>query len=317
MDLGSTLFRFPYTDPSINTLLANLPEGSSCTYTRHFNHLEEFFLKLDSSFIVPSCSIHHDVRNSEPDSSYRENLRTLLHGLGNLLPSLFRGLTYGFDPAEVLRPLFYQVYTFEGEPFLFLVRLDLSAHLQEVEVLKKGTNDTTPQYRSNRLYLEADLLPLDTIEKDSFGNPCFWIKHLISQTWIGEEGRGYFVQGIWIDRDLSKFFTKLFLPPGSRLYPYYPYNSRYRTLCLSLAFPEAPRRAMFVPLLHRGIRFLSPYLPRIEETLKKTAFSENLELYQQIKASIPEGWYKEWESLRVRPYINEFDMKEYVLEEQP
>ncbi|MCX7787483.1 MAG: hypothetical protein N2442_07285 [Spirochaetes bacterium] len=317
MDPGSTLIRIPYTDPSINTLLANLPDGSPCTYTRHFNHLEEFFLKLDSSFIVPSCSIHHDVRCLEPDSFYLQNLYNLLQRLGNLLPYFFRGLTYGFDSAEVLRPLFYQIYTWEGESFLYLVRLDLSARLQEVEVLQKGTNDATPQYRSNRLYLEADLLPLEKIEKDSRGNPCFRIKQLISHTWIGEEGRGYFVQGIWIDRDLSKFFTKLFLPPGSRLYPYYPYNSRYRTLCLSLVFPEEPRRTTFVPLLYRGIHFLSPYILRIEETLKKTAFSENLELYQHLKASIPVSWYKEWDALQVRPYINEFDMKEYVLEEHP
>jgi len=314
---GATLLRFPYTDPSLNSFLANLPERAPCSYSRHFNHLEEFFLKLDCPFTVPSFSIHHDVRRTEPDPAYLQNLRTLLHDLGDLLPSLFRGLTYGFDPAEVMRPLFYQVFTWEGERFLYLLRIDLSTRLQEVEVLTKGTNDTTPFYRSRRLYLEADILPLEGIEQDPAGNPSFSIKHLVSQTWIGEEGRGYFVQGIWIDRDLSKFFTKLFLPPGSRLYPYYPYNSRYRTLCLSLVFPEASRRASFVPLLHRGIQFLSPHLPRIEETLKKTPFSENLELYQRIKASVPASWYNEWASLHVRSYINEFDMKEYVLEEQP
>lgn len=315
MDSGAILLQFPYTDPEINAFLSNLPQDSRCTYTRHFNHLEEFFLKLDSSFIVPSFPIHHDVRRTEPDPRYRQNLRSFLHAVGNLLPSLFRGLTYGFDPTETTRPLFYNVYSWKGELFLYLIRLDLLPHLQEVEVLQKGTNDTTPVYRSQRLYLEADILPLDEMTKNSSGNPCFRIKHLISQTWIGEEGRGYFVQGIWIDRDLSKFFSKLFLPTGSRLYPYYPYNSRYRTLCLSLAFPEESRRASFVPLLQRGIHFLAPFLSRIEETLKKTAFSENLELYQQIKASVPADWYKEWESLQVRPYINEFDMKEFVLEE--
>ncbi len=315
MDSGATLLRIPYTDPSINTLLSSLPEEYPCTYTRHFNHLEEFFLKLDSSFVVPSFSIHHDVRCTEPTPSYLENLHRILHALGALLPSLFRGLTYGFDPTEVMRPLFYRVYTWEGDLFLYLLRLDLSAHLQEVEVLQKGTNDTTPVYRSRRLYLEADIIPLEGKEKDQEG--YFRIKHLISQTWVGEEGRGYFVQGIWIDRDLSKFFTRLFIPPGSRLYPYYPYNSRYRTLCLSIPFPEVSRRETFVPLLHRGIHFLSPYLPRIEETLKKTAFSENLELYQQIKLTVPGEWYKEWMSIHVRPYINEFDMKEYVLEENP
>lgn len=317
MDPGSFVWVYPSTDDTLNKACTTLSEICPCHYSRHFNYLEEFFLKLGTSYTVPSFPIHHDVRIAQPDTLYLNNLRKTLLPLLDLLPSLFSGLSYLFDPAETLRPLFYQVYNQEKNSFLFLLRLDLSARLQEVEVLQKGSNDFTPAYRSNRLYLESDILPLEKHEIDSTGKRIFYMKRLISQTWIGEQGRGYVVQGIWIDRDLSKFFSKLLLPPGIRIYPYYPYNSRHTTLCLSPLFPEANRRGQYIPLADRAIRFLTPHLPAIETVLKQNEFSENLELFQRIKKEVPGEWYRDWERLRVRTYLNELDMKEYQIEEIP
>ncbi|MFQ3621807.1 MAG: hypothetical protein SNJ78_12790 [Spirochaetales bacterium] len=314
MERSYFVLRFPYTSSAINQILNSPSPGMGCGYTRHFNHLEEFFLKLDTPFTVPSFPIHHDVRSTEPGKEYLEKLTGMIQPLTLLLPTLFQDLTYGFDPSEVLRPVFYRTYSTEKGEYLFLLRLDLSPRLQEVEVLQKGTNDTTPSFRTVRLYLEADLLYL--LKKENLEKiPTFWIEKLISQSWVGEKERGYFVQGIWIDRDLSKFFSKLFLPPQSRLYPYFPFNSRYQTFCLSLLHPEMPRRNDYVNVLEKALDFLRPHIPAIENTLKNNPFSENLELYKSLKATVPAEWYGVWSALRVQPYINEQDMKEYSVEE--
>ncbi len=41
-----------------------------------------------------------------------------------------------------------------------------------------------------------------------------------------------------MDADLTKFFSKLFLPAGKKTYPYYPYLCKYKTVCQS---PDRPR----------------------------------------------------------------------------
>ncbi len=87
------------------------------------------------------------------------------------------------------------------------------------------------------------------------------VEQMISDTWIGETGRGYFIQGIWMDADLNKFFTKLVIPQGKRIYPYYPFTSKYRTICHNPIGISSAQRREAIPRLHRFIDFLKTPRP--------------------------------------------------------
>ncbi len=144
----------------------------------------------------------------------------------------------------------------------------------------------------------------------------FRVRQSISATWIGERGRGYFVQGIWIDREITKFLSKLFIPAGKRMYPYYPFTCRHRAICLSLVRPEAEERKSEVPKLHRASTFLEPHMRTIEEALQGNDFSENLDAFKSLKERVPPEWDTAWDSVALRMYLNDRDMKEYQLEDK-
>jgi hypothetical protein len=142
----------------------------------------------------------------------------------------------------------------------------------------------------------------------------FTIRRTISQTWMGERGRGYFVQGIWMDDELSKFFSRLLLPQGLRTYPYYPYMCKYRTVCLRLADPHPSRRESQLPVLHQVVEFLEPEMEAIQTSLRRAAFSEDLPLYTSLHSRTPPAWLHPWQHLSVRPYLNEHDMREFQVD---
>jgi hypothetical protein len=302
-----------YTDPVLNEKLKAIIPGR-VRYTRHFSRSEDFFLKLPETFTVPSLPIHHDVRLRTPSSEYLAKLRSLYSTIFTLVPDIFSDLSYLFDPAEILRPAFFHVYRFNESLYLFLLRTDLQFRPQEHEVLTPGTNDRTAEYRSDHIFLEADIIPLENVLTENTKLIGFTIKQSISQTWVGESGRGYFVQGIWIDREITKFLSKLFLHPEKRTYPYYPYTCKHRAVCHSVLEPEASERKKYISRLHRIGAFLGPYIPEIEEALKRNDFSENLEAFKAIKEKVPRAWYEDWNTLNLRPYLNDRDMKEYAVE---
>jgi hypothetical protein len=305
--------RVGYTDKRINTILEGLPAGRSCVpVSRHFSQNEELFFKLSGSFSVPSFSIHHDVRETVPEKKYIKNLRPLISQIANLMPDVFRGLTYFFDPADILRPAFYRVYDCGGEDYLFLLHIDLHWKAREHTLFTAPADNTkTAAYTTDKLFLEADLSPLEAGRAGAAG---FKILQSISQTWIGESGSGYYLQGIWIDGEITKFFTRLFLPPEKRLYPYYPFTCKYRTVCFNLAAPEEERRPSAVCLLHQIRDFLAPYIPVIEEALRRRAFSETLEEFAALKSKVREDWYQLWDRVNIRSYFNAAEMKEYEIE---
>lgn len=312
---GNTITVFS-TDEQLNSLIRNYgsaekDEDGGPLLPGYYSHTEDFFLQLPSSFRVPSFPVHHDIGQHTPTASLR---RALLESLGQiipLVPELFRGLTYYFDPADTSRANFFQLYRIKEQLFLFLLRLDLSFKPQYCEIEKKGGNDVTHAYTSDKLFVEPLLIPLESFQEEGGRIRSFTVEQHISSTWIGERGKGYFVQGIWIDRELTKFFSKIFLPPGTRSYPYYPFPCKYRTLCHAVLDYTAQGRKRHLGLLYHAKRFLLPYFGSIQEALTHQDFSEELPLFKSIKQKVPERWADIWNSLKVKAYLNDQDMKEF------
>jgi len=310
----SNEIRASYSDPAMDALLGGVGDEQR-PLTRHFTQSEEFFLKLEEELTVPQFSIHHDVRQPRPSPAYLASLLEVTGQVARLAPQVLKGLSWFFDPTEILRPGFYRLATCEGRPYLCLLRIDLVMRPSEATVIARGTNDTTPQYRSRRLFLESTVIPLAEAAEENGPARAFRVRQTISQTWIGEQGRGYFVQGIWMDADLTRFFSKLLLPPKRSTYPYYPYQCRYKTVCHSSIRFSPRARAESVPALHRCLGLLVPVMDRIEEAMKGTQFSEQMELFQELKRMVPASWYEEWESFRVEAYLNESEKKEFRIDD--
>jgi hypothetical protein len=302
-----------YSDPDLNQLLAGAA-GDGGGFSRHFNQVEEFFLRLNGEFAVPQLPIHHDVRQGTPEPAYRDLLRQVIEQVVRLAPAPFQELTHLFDPAETLRPAFFTLYDLEDRQYLYLLRLDLMYRPQVHRVLLKGSNDCTPAYSADQLYLEALTIPVERVVSDKGAIRELWLDQTISNTFVEETGRGYFAQGIWMDNDLTRFFTKLFLAPGVRLYPFRPFVCKYKTVCQTVIdfAPEGRRGGL--PLLHRALGFLRPVMPEIEASLRSRPFSESDPVFKRLKARVPESWNGTWGDLHVEAYLNERDMKEFKLE---
>jgi hypothetical protein len=302
-----------YADLGVNGLLGAIG-AEQRPFDRRFSQSEDFFLHLDEPLSIPHFRIHHDVRHAEPSTEYVAALRTVTAQLARRAPQVLKGLTYFFDPAEILRPSFYHIYCIGESLFLYMLRVDLMMRATESRVIERGTNDLTPAFATNHLFLEASIIPLDEVVRHGDRVKGFRIRQTISQTWIGEFGRGYFQQGIWMDADLTKFFSRLFLPPNKKTYPYYPYQCRYKTVCQSVIGLDPDSRAMAVPLLRRSLDFLLPEMERIQAEMKNTAFTEQMQIFQELKGRIPPDWYEAWAPVRVEGYLNESEMREFRIE---
>jgi hypothetical protein len=230
MEQLSNRIKVAYFDEELNRLIAALPEtpASGGMPLVKFNQNEELFLEFEEEFLVPSFPIHHDMKIAEPERDYMEALRELVKRITRRIPSAFHGLTYYFDSSEILKPCFFRLYRVGEAIYLYLLRIDLGYRPFEAELEEMGTNDRTPIYRTRRLYAESEFIPLESVSWKGEQVEAFNIRQLISNTWIGETGRGYFLHGIWMDTGLSKFFTKLVLPDGGRIYPFYPLSSTAR-----------------------------------------------------------------------------------------
>jgi len=315
MDQLLNEIRVVYPDAEINTILSSIPEAApSVGSSVRYNQNEELFLELERELLVPRFPIHHDVRRDEPSALYAYALRDLVRQLVAMLPDIFRGMTYFFDPAEALRPRFYRLYKVEDSVYLFLLRIDLMFRHFQGEVVEQGTNDVTPAYHTKRLFIESELIPLEAVMWEMGRAKAFKIRQLVSNTWIGETGRGYLVRGIWMDTDLSKFFSKLVLPDGARTYPFYPLFCKYKTICGEAAPPNPETRKRMLPLLHRAIAFLAPEMERIQDSLKNEPFSEKMPAFVEIRNRVPPTWREVFRGVSTRAYLDERDMKEFALE---
>ncbi|MFZ4616613.1 MAG: hypothetical protein ACOYM2_10520 [Rectinemataceae bacterium] len=302
-------------DPEINQILREIPAAAPDSASKiQFNQSEDLFLSLSQELFYPRLQIHHDIALLEPSASYAQALKRFVRDLALVLPSTLSGLTYYFDPAETLKPCFYRLYKVEESIYLYHLRIDLAQRPFEGEVLEPGTNDHTAAYSSPKLFLESEVIPLDAVMWELGRVRAFHIHQLISNTWIGETKRGHYVQGIWMDDNLSKFFTKLFQPVGTRIYPWFPFFCKYKTVCASVPNPGPEARRRIMPLLHRAINFLKPEMEKIQTQLRNEDFSENMPGYQALLAKIPPAWREVLTGYSSRPYLNARDMKEFVLE---
>jgi hypothetical protein len=310
----SNEIRVGFSDPDINLLLGSIGEQTR-SFTRHFSHNEDFFLELEDEYTVEQLPIHHDVRQAQPDHAYRARLKRVVDKLIGLAPQALKDLTYFFDPAEILRPCFYRLYRVGDRVYVYLLRADLTLRPGAASVLEKGTNDITPRYSTSRLFLEATVVPVEQVVMTNGKPSGFRVRQTISQTWIGEFGRGYFQQGIWMDTDLTKFFTRLFLPAGKRIYPYYPYLCRYKTVCESVIGLSAEKRMASIPRLDRSLAFLGPAMERIQSEMKSVSFSEDLKYFRELKEKVPPAWCDEFSTVKIESYLNAAEMKEFRVED--
>jgi hypothetical protein len=302
------------SDAEINDILNRPAPDGGRSPTRHYNQTEDFFLALAGPFTVASIPVHHDFADPRPDDRHTAALKRILGEVVPLAPQVFAGLTYFFDPADLLHPAFFKVYRIEDAQYLYLLKVDLSFRAQDGDILERGTNDVTSTYRTRHLFLESLFVPLERVNTEGDRIVSFVVSQTISQTWIGETGRGYFVQGIWMDLDLTRFFSRLFVPAGTRLYPFHPFVCKYKTVCQNVVDHDSDARRARLPYLHGAMRFLQPRLPEIQEALRGSQFSENMEQFRRIKAEVPPFLSSVWAEYTVETYLNARDMKEYRLE---
>ena len=307
--------RVAYPDAEINAVLSAIPEDArGVTSAVRYNHSEELFLELGAEIIMPRFPIHHDVHSDLPSAPYAYALRDLVRQLAETMPEVFRGLTYYFEPSEPLKPRFYRLYKVENSIYLFLLRIDIIFRHFHGEIVEAATNDVTPAFRTHHLFMESEFIPLEAVMWELGKARAFKVRQLISNTWIGETGRGYLLHGIWMDNDLSKFFSKLFLPEGVRTYPFYPLFCKYKTVCAEVVPPDFERRKRILPLLHRAISFLTPEMERIQNSLKAESFLETMPGFVELRSQVPASWKEILKGVSVRSYLNDREMKEYALE---
>lgn len=315
MEEANGVIRIYYTDEEINAAIKS-GEGAARNYSCHYSQNEDFFVRLPEPITVPHLPIHHDVTLKRPGQEYLAILRGLVKDLVRSVPGVFGSLTYFFDAGEILKPCFFQVYRIGDTLVLYLMRLNLLFKLHYGEITEQGTNDITPEYITQNLFIESDFIPLREVSVEEKKVKGFIINQIISETWIGETGRGYFVQGIWMDNELTKFFTKLFIPQGKRIYPYYPYLCKFRTIChtpLDLT-PEGRKRNL--ALFGKTFDFLMPRMEEIQEALRHTEFSEDLETFTALKRDVPDQLTAPWNDVVVERYLNDHELREFKIDFQ-
>jgi hypothetical protein len=309
--------RVVYPDAEINAVLSAITEhgrGVSCAV--RYNHSEELFLELGTEITMPRFPIHHDLRSEVPSAPYAYALRDLVRQLADILPDVFLGLTYFFDPSEPLKPRFYRLYKVENSIYLYLLKIDLVFRHFQGEIVEAATNDVTPAFRTRHLFMESEFIPVEAVTWEKGKARAFKVRQLISNTWIGETKRGYFRKGIWMDDDLSKFFSKIVLPKGVRTHPFHPLCCKYRTVCAEVVPPGSDHRKRILPLLHRAISFLAPQMQRIQDSLSRAGgdFSETMPEFIELYDRVPASWKEILKGVSMRSYLNARDMKEYALE---
>ncbi|MEA1911942.1 MAG: hypothetical protein U9N32_09765 [Spirochaetota bacterium] len=312
METTITNIAISYKSKKIDSILA--VESKTDMFTNHYNQNEDFFIKLETEFIVPTFPIHHDSDKKSPETTYLNALEKLMTQIIPYTSSIFSNMTYFFDQTEIFHPCFYQVYKYKEQLYLYLIRLDLLFKPSDGTIIESGSNDVTNSYKTSHLYLESNLIPITGYSSENGIINGFNIEQNISDTWIGESGRGYLLEGIWMDLELTKYLSKLFLPKGMNSYPYYPFTCKYKTFCHTLANLSVEGRKKHLLYLHTAREYVLPLLNEIQEELKEESFSINLPSFIRMRQKVPEFWNKVWKDLNVKSYLNSKDMKEFLVE---
>ena len=56
-------------------------------------------------------------------------------------------------------------------------------------------------------------------------------------------------------------------------------------------------------------------MKRIEQSMRDTSFSEDIETYKELKKQVPANWLEIWNNLKIDVYLNQQDMKEFSVED--
>jgi len=302
-------FLLSTSDPDVTRRLKGLDDAEPAL-DRRFTQEEDFFLVLDRPFVVDSFEIHHDVHQSSPSDRYRGVIRSVVDAWADQIPAVFQGLSWFFDPKDLFHPLFVQVLSRRGKPYLFVLRPDLTFRGRHDEVLDRGGNDTTPRYSTSSLFLESEVLPLESWDSAP-GEKRLFLSKLFQKTWEGESGQGYFLTGRWIDREISRLLSRVALPQGAKVFPYYPLRCRHDTLSVRCLTPTSEGRKLAAQVLETAWPLVTPWAERIQTELKALPFQDDHPLIEPLRQQWGPVLAPLWASYRLEPYLNENDQKEY------
>ena len=318
MVVSSGALNLGYSDSDINSLIRALRDNPtrSATPTRHFSQSEDYFIRLDRPFTVESFPVHHDLGQKKPHHKLTAAVQSLASQLADRVPGLLTGLTHLFDPSSNHRPLFFRLYEIEGTQFIYVARIDLTFRPTHGVTLERTTNQLTARYETRDLFIESDLFPLQAVETKRNRITGMTLEQSVSDTWIGETGRGYMRAGMWLDRDLTKFFSRLLTPVGLQTYPYYPFSCKYRSIAHGTTALDEEDRRKAVQIAAKGRAFLLPHVREIEEALRSVElneFSEELPEYKRLRRAAADLLGENWGTFELRSYLNEHDEREFEL----
>lgn len=302
-----------FSDDEVNQFLRT-PGGEDGRYTVHFSQNEELFVRFAEPFEVASFPVHHDLGDPEPHPRQRDAVRSLVRQIHERSGSVLGGLAHLFDVSANQRPSFFRLYKLGDIRVLYLTRIDLTYRPSRCELVERTTNAETARYRTRDLFLEADLYPLAELAADRGRIQKIRLEQPVSDTWIGETGRGYMRAGMWLDRDLTKFFSRLFVPEGVQTYPYFPFTCKYRTVSHSILDLSEDGRRRSAQLLRRAREFLLPHLREIENSLRNVennGFTERLTSFVRLKREVKPDWENVWNDFKIDMYLNEAEEREF------
>lgn len=251
---------------------------------RRFTPEEEFFLTLPRPFVVPTFEIHHRVDDPVPSPAYVAALRSLVADWVTQAPGAFAGLSWYFNSRDLFHPTFVQLLSSRGKHFLYLLQPDLTFRGRYAEVLVRGTNDRTARYQTNRLFVEAQVFPLQTWEVGPGGRKLFLAK-LFEDTWVGETGQSYLRTGQWIDREVTKVLTRAALVPGTKTFPFYPLRCRLGTLAVGCPDLDDAGRRRAAANLDAAWPLVAPWAPTIQADLKAEAYRDDHPLIERLRTA--------------------------------
>lgn len=297
------------SDAEVTGRLKNL-ETRSVPLDRRFTQQEDFFLLLDRPYTVESFSIHHNVHDPEPPLEYLQVLRSVVQAWTDQVPDVFVGFSWFFDPKDLFHPLFVQVLSGKEKKYLLLLRPDLTLRGRYSEVLTKGGNATTARYSTRHLFLESEVVPIEVFETTE-KQRTITLQKLFPFTWMGEEGRGYFTTGRWLDQELTKLLSRAALAPGVRSFPYCPLRCRYETLASRVVTPTPEGRRRAAAALDSALPLVAPWASQLQERLRDDPYRDDHPLLAELRQDWAGRLEKRWGDFRLEPYLNEQEQKEY------
>ncbi len=300
-------------DPRVDALI-RAREEKEREFSVHFDQGEDMFLVLSDTYDMPRLPLNHDFRSPRPPDGYREILAQVIDRLSELAPQVFSGTTYYYDPANLFRPAFFQLYSYRRQTFAYLVRVDLQFRTRKHEALEQRDNATSPRYRSRNLFLEADMVPVHPVGGDGNEVKRLQVEQIVSTTFVGERGWGRQREGIWIDRDLAQFFSRLFTSSGKRIHPWYPFSCKYKSISQTVIDMERSHRRSNLTLLQHARAFVRPHMKRIEKALRESGFSTDLEAFKALKAEVPSWWKDQFNGVHVQRFLNDQGDVEFRIE---